>query len=74
MRYPKNTKLTHREDYSDSERVFHLTFRAHPEIAQLAKPVADAIWESVMEQRDARRIELFAACLMPDHLHLLVSP
>lgn len=74
MRYPKNTKLAHREVYSDSERVFHLTFRAHPEISEFAHPVADAIWGSVIEQRQATRVELFAACLMPDHLHLLVGP
>jgi REP element-mobilizing transposase RayT len=32
------------------------------------------IWRSTIEQRDAGRIQLFAACLMPDHLHLLVGP
>ena len=74
MRYPKNTKLTNGEAYADPERIFHLTFHAHPEIARLARPVGNAIWESVLEQRGSTRIELFAACLMPDHLHLLVSP
>jgi putative transposase len=32
------------------------------------------VWESIIDQRSANRIELFAASLMPDHLHLLVSP
>ena len=27
-----------------------------------------------MEQRTASRVELFAACLMPNHLHLLLAP
>lgn len=74
MRYPKNTKLPHREDYADPERVFHLTFRTHPEVISLTQRVADAIWASVLEQRHSSRVELFAACLMPDHLHLLISP
>ena len=74
MRYPKNTKLPHREDYADPERVFHLTFRTHPEVISLTQRVADATWASVLEQRHSSRVELFAACLMPDHLHLLISP
>lgn len=32
------------------------------------------LWESVMEQRGGDRVQLLAACLMPDHLHLLVGP
>ena len=74
MRFPKNTKLQHRADYADPERVFHLTFHAHPEVGALSRSVGDAIWASVMEQRMGGRVELYAACLMPDHLHLLVSP
>jgi REP element-mobilizing transposase RayT len=74
VRFPKNTKLAHRADYADSERVFHLVFRTHPEISALAPAVAGAIWRSVMEQRSGKRIKVHAACLMPDHLHLLISP
>ena len=74
MKYPKNTKLKDRGAYADRERIFHLTFSAHPEIKRLSVAVARSIWASVLEQRTDGRVELFAACLMPDHLHLVVSP
>jgi putative transposase len=32
------------------------------------------IWTSVMELRAGDHVELYAACLMPDHLHLLIAP
>lgn len=28
----------------------------------------------MLEQREGARVALFAACLMPDHLHLLIAP
>jgi REP element-mobilizing transposase RayT len=35
---------------------------------------AGVIWGGVLEQRNRGDIELVAACLMPDHLHLLTRP
>ncbi|MBK6320390.1 MAG: transposase [Dehalococcoidia bacterium] len=74
MRFPKTIRLADKSQYADAERVFHLVFAAHPEVHAFTPQVRAALWESLMEQRTAGRVELFAACLMPDHLHLLVSP
>ncbi|MEO8541144.1 MAG: transposase [bacterium] len=51
-----------------------MTIAAHPEVRILGVPVRDAVWQSVLEQRTSERVELLAACLMPDHLHLLAKP
>jgi REP element-mobilizing transposase RayT len=53
---------------------FHVVLRAHPEVAAFSDGVRDAIWSATMEQLRADRIHLFAACLMPDHLHLVLAP
>jgi len=73
VRFPKRIRLG-RESYANRESQFHLIVHAHPGVQRLATKVADAVWGTVMEQRAAGRVELSAACLMPDHLHLLVAP
>jgi putative transposase len=47
---------------------------AHPEISAWRRDLGDAIWTLVMDERRLDRVELFAACLMPDHLHVLIGP
>ena len=54
--------------------VFHLTIHAHPEVNAFKKSVRDSVWRAVLEIPARGEIELLAACLMPDHLHLLVKP
>ncbi|MBK9611805.1 hypothetical protein [Candidatus Amarobacter glycogenicus] len=66
MRFPKTIRLADKSQYADAERVFHLVFAAHPEVPAFTPQVRAALWESLMEQRTAGRVELFAACLMPD--------
>ena len=73
MHFPKRIRLP-REVYSDPSNAFHLTIAAHPEIRSFRAQTGDAIWESVLEQRVSPRIDLLAACLMPDHLHLVAKP
>ncbi|MBA4179906.1 MAG: hypothetical protein C0506_04885 [Anaerolinea sp.] len=63
-----------REHYQQRHLRFHLTIAAHPEIPKWPNGVGDQIWSGAMQQRAAGRVELFAACLMPDHLHLLLRP
>ena len=74
MRFPKTTRLADKSHYAEPGLSFHPTIAAHPDVSAFAPAVADAIWKSVLEQRTATRIELHAACLMTDHLHLLASP
>jgi REP element-mobilizing transposase RayT len=73
VRFPRPIRrpLPH---YANRELRFHLTFQAHPEIPAFAPALRDAIWASLMSERQMGRVELFAACLMPDHLHVLLRP
>jgi RecG-like helicase/REP element-mobilizing transposase RayT len=40
---------------------------------QLSEKARDIVFESIMRWKD-RRYELYAACVMPDHAHLLIEP
>jgi RecG-like helicase/REP element-mobilizing transposase RayT len=40
---------------------------------QLSEKARDIVLESIMRWKD-RRYELYAACVMPDHAHLLIEP
>ncbi|MBE7520403.1 MAG: transposase [Thermoflexaceae bacterium] len=73
MRFPKKIRrpLDH---YAERELRFHLVFNSHPEVGAFAETLRDAIWGAVLIERECGRVELFAACLMPDHLHLLLRP
>ena len=68
---PKRIRLP-AEAYANPDAAFHVVIRAHPEVGAFSTVVAEAVWASVLEQASAGRVELFAACLMPDHLHLLL--
>jgi putative transposase len=72
VRFPKRIRLP-RGTYANPDFRFQVTIRTHPEVGSLSWPIREAIWETVLEQRDANRVQLLAACLMPDHLHLLVG-
>ncbi len=73
MRFPKKIRrpLDH---YAERELRFHVVFNSHPEVGAFAESFRDAIWGAVLAERERGRVELFAACLMPDHLHLLLRP
>ncbi len=73
MRFRKPIRLDH-SLYADPDQVFHLVIRTHPEVGRIDQGVSDRIWESALEQKDGGRVVLLAACLMPDHLHLLLKP
>ncbi len=74
MRYPKTIRRADKSEYADVDRCFHLTIRAHPEVHRFAPAVAEVVWRSVVQQRELPHVDLHAACLMPDHVHLLISP
>src|SRR4029079_14819487 len=73
---PQRPKRIRREasHYSDGELWFHLTVHAHPALQSWPPSVADAIWRTVVIETSMPRVEIAAACLMPDHVHLLVRP
>ncbi|MBI2766952.1 MAG: transposase [Chloroflexi bacterium] len=73
MKYPKSIRLP-ASTYADRAVTTHVTIRAHPEISRFPDGLMDAIWATLLEQRSAGRVELLAACLMPDHVHLVLRP
>jgi putative transposase len=74
VQLPKTIRLPH-EAYANPDRVFHVTMRAAiGERPFTSRPTGAAIWQLVVNERERDSIELLAACLMPDHLHALVSP
>ncbi len=63
------------EAYQDSGRVFHVVVHAFRTSTPFRDAVvANAVWDVVLQQNERSDVRLFAACLMPDHLHLLASP
>ena len=73
VRYSKKIRLP-REAYANPDLRFHIVMRTHPEVGNLPTSVRDVIWGSVIEQASSARIQLLAACLMADHLHMLAGP
>ncbi len=70
---PKRIRLLV-EAYANPETAFHIVISAHPGVTQFSTAIVQAVWATVLEQVDAGRVQLFAACLMPDHVHLLLRP
>jgi alanyl-tRNA synthetase/REP element-mobilizing transposase RayT len=52
---------------------YMVTFSTHQK-RQLAPAERDIVLESVLYAHTHRQYELFAACVMPDHVHLLFEP
>ena len=71
--HPKNLRLP-LETYANPELRFHIVIHAFPHITAFPPPVADVLWELVLQQRTRSDVELLAACLMPDHLHWVLGP
>src|ERR1700726_133311 len=65
----------HRRDLPHFERPwakYAITF-ATQDHRQLSAKARDVVMESLLRWKD-RRYELYAACVMPDHVHLLIEP
>jgi putative transposase len=62
------------EAYADQESLFHVTVRAVPGSSPFRGEIGAAVWSAILGERDRQAVALIAACLMPDHLHLLVKP
>jgi len=60
-------------DYSDPALVVFVTIRAHPGTSPFRdERVARAVVREPDMMRTRHRVSLYAYCLMPDHLHLLL--
>ena len=73
MNFRKSIRL-HPSAYGSPDAAFHVVVRTHPEVGSLPSPVRNAVGPTITEQSSGDRIELLAACFMPDHLHLIVRP
>lgn len=74
MHFPKRIRLPHAA-YRHPAALFHVVVRAFPGIAPFATAaIARPVWDQLLQDRDEGGVEVVAACLMPDHLHLLAQP
>ena len=60
--------------YRDPDCVFHLVLRAFTGSRPFTGSRAEQTWAALLAERNRDDIEIVAACLMPDHLHLVVRP
>jgi REP element-mobilizing transposase RayT len=54
--------------------VFHIVVRALAGPAPFRGTVGAAVWGALESERERTSIALVAACLMPDHLHVIARP
>ncbi|MBI5949930.1 MAG: transposase [Chloroflexi bacterium] len=74
MQIPKTIRLPHGA-YGDDSNVFHVVIRAMPGEAPFSdRLLGDAVWGVLTNPTSREAATLYAACLMPDHLHMLLSP
>ncbi len=71
--YAKRVRLA-ADRYANREHVFHVVVRATPGTVPFRDAVGRAVWQAVLGERKRASVSLVAACLMPDHLHVLVKP
>jgi putative transposase len=60
-------------DYAGDE-IIHLTICADTGAPFVQRDVAQMVCESIVQNCELRRYRLFGYCLLPDHLHVLLSP
>ena len=71
--FPKATRLP-RAVYASPEHIFHIVFRAIPETAPFKSELGELVWRLVLDRTAMASARILAACLMPDHLHLVAQP
>jgi REP element-mobilizing transposase RayT len=71
--FPRHPRLP-ADAYVNREATFHIVMRAFPETTPFTGPLRDAIWAFLAQMDSRPDLVPIAACLMPDHLHLLAKP
>lgn len=73
--FPKRKNIRLKDfDYSQPNYVYFITIcAAESQKPFLSEKIASVIAESIDFLRSKKNVLVFAYCLMPDHLHLLVS-
>ena len=71
---PHNQRLTP-ELYTCSDRVYFITIRAYMHQSPFTQDdLNELILDILREEQERQNCVVFTYCLMPDHLHFLVSP
>ncbi len=60
--------------YLNEEAVFHIVARAFPHTTPFVDSLANEVWGAILGLDRNDGIVPRAACLMPDHVHLILSP
>ena len=71
--FPKRIRLE-ASHYLDPDCRFHVVVRAFPNTRPFAGDLGELVWENLLAECDRAGVTIVAACLMPDHLHLLAGP
>jgi putative transposase len=62
-------------DYTNASLVCFVTFNIHRECnVRFIDVIGQRIWQALLDEMNRIHCCLYAACLMPDHVHLLISP
>lgn len=73
-RPPRNQRLAP-ELYTCSNRVYFMTIRAYMNQSPFVRDdLNKLILDTLREEQERQNCTVFTYCLMPDHLHFLVSP
>ena len=73
-RPPRNQRLAP-ELYTYSNRVYFMTIRAYMHQSPFTRnDLNELIVDILREEQERQNCDVFTYCLMPDHLHFLVSP
>ena len=74
VQLPKTIRLPH-DAYGNTEAAFHIVIRAMTNTTPfIDRELGDAVWAVVEQQSERAMVQIHTACLMPDHLHLVISP
>ena len=71
--FPKRPRLPD-DAYQNAEAVFHVVVRAFPQTTPFDGQLGNAVWDAILRLEPGTWFVPVAACLIPDHLHLLLSP
>ena len=62
-------------DYASRECLCFATFNLHPRCGiSLENEIAQTAWRTLNLEIEKTKCDVLAICLMPDHVHLLISP
>ena len=74
MPFPKKIRLPH-EAYANRDAFLHIVISCLPGTGPFeARPLSDEIWAVIVGEQERTPVQISAACLLPDHLHLVASP